>query len=195
MPRKRDYAKEYQRRINRGLARGYSRAKARGHASAPDLLRGASKLVLFDPKLEAALKALRRTGEPLTKVAREAGIGRERLSRYIKSVAGASRTGRKWVFNDQRIRKLAIIEAGAEEPSVIKVRGYEAAHLAGLHAYEAGQVLQDQSLYPAFVRRWEGIRVRDANGKWRTLSTDLNQLYRAILAQDYSFERFYSIIH
>jgi hypothetical protein len=146
-----------------------------------------------NPKLEAALKQLRKPGASLSRVASDAHVGRERLSRYVKAVAGAERRGRVWTFNDQRVRQLAIVEAGVGHPVQIRVRGFEDAHRAGLHAYEAGQVLKDPDLYPDFVRRWEGQRIRDVSGRWHVLSTYLNQLFIAILTQDYSFERFYQI--
>jgi hypothetical protein len=144
-------------------------------------------------KLEAALKQLRKPGASLSRVASDAHVGRERLSRYVKAVAGAERRGRVWTFNDQRVRQLAIVEAGVGQPVQIRVRGFEDAHRAGLHFYEAGQALKDQDLYPDFVRRWEGQRIRDVSGRWHVLSTDLNQLYIVLLAQNYAFERFYKI--
>jgi hypothetical protein len=120
-------------------------------------------------------------------------LGRERLSRYIKSVAGAHREGRSWRFNDQRIRRLAIIEAGAEHPTVLRVRGFQEAHTAGKYAHEAGEILKEPDLYPEFIRDWEGARIKDVNGDWHTLSTDINQIFEAVLGHDYSFERFYRI--
>ena len=188
MARSRDHTADYRRRIERGLARGLSRAAARGHA--PKLKKAAPS---HDAKLEAALLRLRKEKIPLTKLASETHVSRERLSQYIKAVAGAHREGGAWRFNDRRIRQFTIIEGGADQPQTIRARGYEPARLAGLHAYEADQTLQNQDLYPAFIERWTGRGVKDVNGKWRPFAVDLNQIARAINNQDYSFERFYAI--
>jgi hypothetical protein len=192
--RSKDYSKAYRRRIERGLARGLTRQEARGHG-APRPNRRGGKDLSYNAKLEEALKQLRRPGGSIAKVAKEAGVGRERLSRYVKTVAGAHRDGKIWRFDDRRIRRLAIIEADELAPVVVRVAGFEDAHRAGLHAYEAGQALLHPAQRQAFQRRWEGARIRDVHGQWHTLSTDLNQIYRAILTQDYSFERFYAIEH
>jgi hypothetical protein len=193
--RNRDYQAEYRRRIERAREAGLSRSQGRGHpregeryvsSRAPP--RGA-----HNSKLEAALKRLRRPGATLSGVAKDASVSRERLSRYVKSVAGARREGRKWTFDDRRIRRLEIIAAEQFQPVIVRVRGFEPAHIAGLHAYEAGRVLQDQKFAPEFIRRWEGQRIKDVGGRWHTLSTDMNQIYAARLMNDYSFEQYYKI--
>jgi hypothetical protein len=190
----RDHKAAYARRIAHGAEKGLSRPQSRGHPTAgQSYARGGAPNVTLDPNLELALKRIRKSGLSLADAATESRVGRERLSRYIKTVAGAHREGRAWRFNDQRIRRLAIVEAGVDQPSVVRVRGFQDAYIAGLHAHEAGQALLHPDRMPAFVRRWENARIRDVTGKWHTLSTDPNQLYSAILAQDYSFERFYRI--
>ncbi len=195
MSRPRNHAEEYRRRVERGLARGLTRQAARGHGAPKVTATRGQKSLPHDAKLEEALKQLRKPGAAITKVARDAGVGRERLSQYVKSVAGAHRDGKIWRFDDRRIRKMQIIQADALGPVIVRVPGFEEAHRAGLHAYEAGQALLHPKQRAAFRRRWEGARIRDVDGVWRELSTDLNQIFRAVLTQDYSFERFYAIEH
>ena len=195
MRKPRDFKAEYARRIERATTRGLSRSQARGHPRSGEgyaSARGPPKPA-YDGRLEEALRRLRRFGGSASAVAKEAGVSRERFTRYIQSVAGAYREGQTWRFQDQRIREITIVEAGQYHPVTIRVRGFEPAHEAGLHFHEAGLALDDQSRFEEFVRRWEGRGVRDVTGKFHPFSTALNHLYAAVLAQDYSFERFYRI--
>jgi hypothetical protein len=192
----RDYKAEYRRRIERALNSGLSRAQGRGHPGAGEPYirpRKQPRRQLFDGKLEKALKELRKGGATLSGVARNASVSRERLSRYIKSVAGARREGRRWLFDDKRVRRMEIITTEQWRPVKLRVRGFEPASRAGSHAQEAAQALLDQRLGPEFIRKWEGQGIEDVRGRWYTLSTDLNQIYSAVLMNDYSFENYYRI--
>ena len=193
MPQSRNHSEEYRRRIQSGQARGLTRQAARGHASAKRAKDGGK--ATFDPKLEAALRQLRKPGASISEVSKDAHVSRERLSRYVKAVAGAHRDGKIWRFDDRRLRKMAIIDADELDPVVVRVRGFQEAHIAGLHFQEAGQAIKHPKKRPDFVRRWQGQRIHDIEGRWHTLSTDFNQIFRALLTQDYSFERFYAIEH
>ena len=195
LARKRDHAAAYRRRIERGLALGLTRAQARGHAPAGHSSVSGRHSSSHEVQLERALKLLRTGRGTLSSIAADAHVSRERLSRYIKTHAGAHRERGQWRFNDQRLRQIAIVEEGHGAPVKFKVVGFEAAHEAGLHAYEAGRVLEDQALAPEFIRRWEGRRIKDARGRWHTFSTDINQLYQALHAHRYEFEKFYQIAH
>ena len=141
------------------------------------------------------MRQLRKPGASIREVAKDAHVSRERLSRYVKAVAGAHRDGKIWRFDDRRVRKMTIIQADELEPVSVRVMGFQEAHIAGLHLQEAGQALRHPKKRPDFVRRWEGARIRDVEGRWHPLSTDFNQILRALLTQDYSFERFYAIEH
>lgn len=194
MPRPRKSKSNWQRRIERGLKRGLSRSQAAGRPKPGEsYASGRPTIPTRDPKLEAALRKIRTSGQTLSEAATDAGVRREKLSRYIKSVAGANREGRTWHFHDRRIRAMEIVAEGEERPVRVRVEGFEAAHVAGLHMHEASLALKDQRFRDEFRRRWEGRSIRDVDGRWRVLSTDLNQIYEAILSHDYSFERFYRI--
>lgn len=194
--RKRDYRKEYARRIQSALARGLSRAQARGHppagtfyTSRPGAKPGRLKT---DARMEAAINAIR-AGETLSAAAKRIRVGRERLSAYAKEHAGAVRTGRTWTFRDNRTRRIPIISAEAPNPIKIRVRGSEPAALAGRHYAEAGKALEDQSLFPAFIERWSGVTITDASGRTHPLATDPNHLYRAFNADEVDWSRIYRL--
>jgi hypothetical protein len=193
MRKPRDHKADYRRRIERALKLGLSRSQGRGHPRSGEKYVSAGARPAVDGKLEKALRRLRRPGGTLSEAAKSESVSRERLSRYIKLVAGARRERRKWLFDDRRVRDLKMIAAEQFQPVKVRVRGFEPAHIAGLHAREAGQVLRDQGLADEFIRRWEGQRIRDVQGRWHTFSTDLNQIYAAFLMSDYSFEQFYRI--
>ena len=193
MRRPRDFAGEYARRKALIAERGFSLSQARGHPRVGESYVSGRKTPKHDQKLEAALKRLRKKGATLSGIAAEAGVGRERLSRYVKSVAGARRKGGKWLFDDKRVRRLEIITSEQWQPVKVRARGFRPSRRAGRHAYEAGQALLNQKLAPRFIRKWQGKGIRDVRGQWHTFSTDLNQIYSAVLMDDYSFEQFYRI--
>lgn len=191
MRKARDHKAAYKQRIERGLARGLTRAQARGHARSWEAPLARSRAA--DDLLEKALKRIR-SGHGLAETAQEHRVSRERLSRYIKIHAGAERSHGRWVFNDQRLRTVEFYAVGHHRPVVTNVIGYEPARLAGQHWDEAHAVLADHDLLPAFIRKWEGVTIRDANGVRFALSTDPNEIYRAAHATERPFDEIYRLI-
>lgn len=189
MPKTRNFAAEYARRKARALARGLTLSQARGHPRAGE--RGL-RPIKFDGGLEAALKSMR-GGSKLKDAAKVHSVSRERLSRYIKSQAGAGRSGRAWTFNDQRRRRVQVIEAG--QVVDIWVVGYEPARLAGRYMVDAARVIGDpEILGPRFVRTWENVSIKSASGRRHFFTTDLNEIYRALHANDRPFEQVYKLV-
>jgi len=135
-----------------------------------------------------------RRGKSLGAAAKEGHVSRERLSSYVKSRAGAERSGRSWTFNDRRVRRLPIFEDG--DRPIIRVFGYEYARIAGAHWNDALRLLEDATpeKVEAFQRKWRETRVRDTSGAWHTLTTDLNEIARAAHAYDEPFHQIYKII-
>lgn len=196
MKHSRDYKAEYDRRIRNALARGLTRSQARGHpgaflsyASERQPTRARSKP---DRQLEEAIKAVR-AGESLSAAARQARVGRERLAAYAKRFAGGAWQGSTWTFDDKRIRQIPIIAAGEPNSLIIRVPGFEPAHLAGQHFEEASQALEDQAKFPAFIERWRDVSITDTTGRSYALSIDPNQLYRAVAADEIDWTRIYHL--
>lgn len=186
--RRRDFKAEYARRKKRAAERGLSLSQARGHPRAGEV---GLRPIGFDAGLEAALKAMR-AGEPLKAAAARQRVSRERLSRYAKSQAGAAREGRVWTFNDRRRRTVLFIENGRAVR--LRVEGYEAARLAGIHWDEAHKALRDHRRAAPFIRRWENSSIRDTNGRRHVFTTNLNEIYEAVHANDSAFEAVYQLV-
>jgi hypothetical protein len=179
---------KYARRMARAAERGLSRSQARGHPRAGE---SGVRPIGFDAGLEAALKAMR-GGETLRTAAGRQRVSRERLSRYAKSQAGASRVGKTWTFNDRRRRTVLFIEGG--RVIRLKVDGYEPARLAGIYWDQAHRVLANHSRAADFIRRWENVSIRDASGRRHIFTTDLNAIYQAVHSNDAAFEQIYNLV-
>jgi len=190
LSRNRDYKSEYRRRIAAGVAKGLSRSQARGHPRGSDTA-PSQRPITTNKALEPGLKLLRQ-GHSLSEAARLQHVSRERLSTYVKRVAGAQWFNGKWAINDDRRRLVLFIENGLARR--VMVKGYEPARLAGEHWEDAHRVLGEPENAEAFIRKWEGRSVRDTAGRWHTFTTDLNEIYRAAHANDVSFEQIYRLL-
>jgi hypothetical protein len=81
--RVRNYALEYQRRLERAKIRGLSKSQARGHPRSGERPLSTTKRIrLQDSKIQQGLRALRR-GETLIGAAHSAGLSPERLRKYL----------------------------------------------------------------------------------------------------------------
>lgn len=189
MRKPRSYSAEYARRKARALARGLTLSQARGHPRAGEKGLRPTK---YDKALETALKSMR-SGSNLKHAAKTNAVSRERLSRYIKSQAGAGRSGRAWTFNDQRRRRVQLIEGG--QVIEVWVVGYEPARLAGRYMVDAARAIaQPDFIGPHFVRYWENVSIKSASGRRHFFTTDLNEIYRALHANDRPFEQVYKLV-
>ena len=194
--RQRDYRAEQARRIRNGLAKGLTRTQARGHAKAGETpaskIGKETKRVKPDGMLEGALLAMR-GGKSLTIAAKEARVSRERLASYIRTYAGAVREGKSWNFDDRRSRRVPILEANQTRYQVNRVRGLEAARLAGQHYDDARRLIEHPDQLFAFRDRWEGTALIDVNGNAHLLSTDYNEISRMLSADEPDWSRIYKI--
>lgn len=185
--RKRDFKAEYARRKAKAAERGLTLSQARGHPRSGE--KGLRPMAL-DSALEAALKAMR-GGHSLKAAAGREKVSRERLSRYIKAQAGASRSSGVWTFNDRRLRQVQVIHNG--QVIEIKVEGYEPARLAGMYMQAAKRVMGKPKLLPAFQRRWENVTIRAANGHRYAFTINPNEIHRSIQTSDRPFHQVYRL--
>lgn len=187
MSRKRDYRKEYERRIANAAKRGLSRSQARGHARAGEAPVKA-KPIESDDQLEAALRLLRETGNQ-SRAAKESGVSAERFRRFLRSNSLAERKGKRWHFTDNRTRTMPVRTGGDE--LLIELRDFEQASLNGRHlaATEKFRRTNDIDLLQPF----EGQSVIDANGQSYPLETNPSALHRLFNAGGEEFHVIYRL--
>ena len=184
MAQKRDYKAEYARRMERGL----SKAQARGHAKPHEQpLRPKSPEI--DPKLEQALRIMRRT-DSQSAAAKQVGVSAERLRRFLYQNSLASRKRGKWIFTDIRGRRMLVLSDGQARPLIVP--GFDDASLVGRHlnAVEAFRNEND----PAYLDDFVGLSVRDSTGKSHLLETRPNVLYRLAAHGSEVFEEIYQLV-
>lgn len=171
MRKLRDHKAEYQRRLARAASRGMSRSQARGHAKSGEApIR--SRPERDRDTLEAALKALRQTGNQ-SDAARSAGISTERFRRFLRENSFAERRGKSWVFTDNRDREMLVISRGVSKTRTL--RGFENASVNGRYLAVVDKAVSTNT--PDLLRPFEGVFITDAKGKRHPLETDLNTLH------------------
>jgi hypothetical protein len=108
--RKRNYKKEYARRVALASQKGLSRSAARGHPRGGERRQKATE-PSFDPnsREERALKMMRRGGS-LRAVASHFRMSQERLRAYLKESTAATREKGRWKIIDHRPRQLSYAE-------------------------------------------------------------------------------------
>ena len=111
--RKRDYRKEYARRVTLATQKGLSRSAARGHPRVGERGRAASGRAI-DPnsREERALKMMRH-GVSLRAVANHFRMSQERLRAYLKETTAATRENGRWKIVDHRLRQFPFYSNGA----------------------------------------------------------------------------------
>jgi hypothetical protein len=188
--RSRNYRAEYQRRKQRGLAKGLSLSQARGHARAGERLKPANRLFVDrNSPEEKAIRAMQ-FGIPLRRSAKTYGLSEQHLRRYAKENAGGRFVGRRWVFDDQRPRRVPAYSEG--ELKALVLTPYEASR-AGSFMQSVRQFLPTGDL--SILAPYVGQGVTDVAGRFHPFETDPNRLYELDSAGELNFPEFYRIIN
>ncbi|WP_373490262.1 hypothetical protein [Parasphingorhabdus sp.] len=188
MAKKRDYKKEYQRRIANAARRGLSRSQARGHAKAGEKSIRARRPT-NDARLESALKAYRQSGRQID-AARSVGVSVELLRRYLRENVSVKRRGRTLVIDDNRTREMTIISKGQVSKAILP--NFDAASVNGEYLSAVRAFLLSNE--PSPLRKFEGRSVVDTAGKSHPFETDSNTLYQLAAAGTELFHNVYRLI-
>lgn len=184
----RDYQAEYKRRIARGAARGLTRSQARGHPKGKETSSRQASPV-SDKKIDHAIRAMHE-GSSLSGAARVARVSPERLRRYIKSYAIATRVGSAWVMTDNRPRDVPMIKGTSTHS--IRVPNFEQASKVGRY-FNAIQRLLDTGQVDQ-LSLFDGESVLDIKGKRHAFETDPNRLFRWSAKDEQPFHEIYQIV-
>jgi hypothetical protein len=170
--RRRDYRKEYARRVAVAAERGLSRSAARGHPRAGERRRPTTgRAVDPNSREERALKMMR-IGGSLRDAASHFRISQERLRAYLKEATGATRENGRWKIVDHRSRQFPFYSNGAV---VTPWMSLEQTSEAGRYMQAVKQFLRTGET--KFLAPFADGGVHDVNGKLYPFELDENTLY------------------
>jgi hypothetical protein len=170
--RKRDYRKEYARRVALATQKGLSRSAARGHPKAGERRKPPSaKTVDPHSREEQALRMMRR-GSSLRDAANHYRMSQERLRAYLKETTGATRENGRWKIVDHRLRQFPFYSNGAV---VTPWMGLDQTSEAGRYMQAVKQFLRTGQA--SFIAPFAGKGARDIGGKFYPFEFDENTLY------------------
>jgi hypothetical protein len=189
VPKQRDYAAEYARRISRWLKKGFSKSQARGHPGPGESGLRKRHAPLDDERLQRALRTLRQE-KNLTAAAKAARIAPERLRQVAASKGAITKQKRRWIVNPDLPRRMPLYSRGRQ--IVITVGDFPSASLIGRYMSAVGNLRKsnDVKLLQPFV----GQSVMDISGKAHPFETNPNTLYRLASAGGETFEQVYRIV-
>ncbi len=188
MPRPRNSAREYARRIERGLARGLTRRQARGHPGAGETYASGYEPPPYDPRLEEGLRKVR-GGKTVPKAAVSIDEPPERLRDYLaRTGVGEKVRGRWTVGEDDRIREWSLFSGGKQ---VAPRLSFDESRKAGAFMSAVARALESND--PGELEPFVGDGVTDVDGKFWPFETRINVLYRLNADQE-AYEQIYRIV-
>jgi hypothetical protein len=169
---RRDYRKEYARRVTLATQKGLSRSAARGHPRAGERRKPATNGTV-DPnsREELAVKMMRR-GSSLHDAAGHYRMNQERLRAYLKETTAAIRENGRWNIVDHRLRQFPFYSNGAVVTPWMSVE----------QTSEAARYMQAVKLFlrsgeAGFLKPFAGKGARDVNARLYPFELDENTLY------------------
>jgi hypothetical protein len=128
-------------------------------------------------------------GRSLTAAARSIGCPPKNLQTQLRRLRLLKRKGKRWVFKDDRPRKIVITTGGRSR--TLTVRGYDEASIASAYQQAAKQFLSTNQLKS--LQPFKGRTVQAANGRRYPLETDPNAVHRIAAMDTPPFHEIYEI--
>jgi hypothetical protein len=189
--RKRNYALEYRRRLERAKLRGLSKTQARGHPrSGENPLSTTKRVRLQDAKIQQGLRALRK-GTPLNAAAHSAGLSSERLRKYLVDKKIGSKRGKKWKLVERNLAWEWIFISEGQLVSVV-VGSLKYSTLIARYLNAVKQFLHTND--PKILKPFENVTVRNIKGQKYIFETRPRLLYRIMHPSYRSYLEHYKIV-
>ena len=128
-------------------------------------------------------------GQSLTATARSLKLPPDDLRKTLKQLRLLKRKGKRWVFNDDRPRRVQVVSGGRIRNVI--VRAYEQASFLGEYHRAVREFLRTNHL--KHLKRFKGRAVEAANGREYVLETDPNALHRIAAMDTPPFHEIYEI--
>jgi hypothetical protein len=128
-------------------------------------------------------------GRSLTDAARSIGFPPKTMQEQLRRRGLLKRKGKRWVFKDDRPRKVVITTGGRSR--TLTVRGYEEASIASAYQLAAKKFLSTNQL--KFLQSFKGRALEAANGRRYPLETDPNAVHRVAAMDSPPFHEIYEI--
>jgi hypothetical protein len=140
------------------------------------------------PRIEIAIKEMNR-GRSLTVTARTLRLSKADLQRVLRKRRLLRRKGKRWVFKDNRPRRVPVMTVGRIR--VVTVPTYKEAQLVGEHAHGVREFVSSNNV--KFLKPFKGRSVQAVNGREFPLETDPNALHRIAAMDSPPFHEIYEI--
>jgi hypothetical protein len=138
--------------------------------------------------IEIAVREMNQ-GLSLSAAARSVRLPSTELKRVLKKLGLLKRKRKRWVFNDDRPRRVPVVTEGRTRNVI--VRGYEQARFLGEYHHAVREFLRTNNL--KFLKPFENRTVQAMNGRESVLETDPNALYRIAAMDSPQFHEIYEI--
>lgn len=156
-------------------------------ASRKKPVRGTKRL-RSSPLIEIAVREMNR-GRSLSAAARSVRLPSTELKRILKKLGLLKRRRKRWVFSDDRQRRIQLVTEGRTRN--VTVLGHEQAHVVSEYHHAVRAFLRTNNL--KLLKPFKDRTVRTMNGREFVLETDPNALHRIAAMDSPQFHEIYEI--
>lgn len=161
------------------------RRKGAAHRKKPQRPRKRFRATLL---IEIAVRKMNQ-GRSLSAAARSVRLPSADLQRLLKKLGLLKRKGKRWVFSDDRPRRIQVVTEGRTRNVI--VRGYEQSHLLSEYHHAVREFLRTNNLKT--LKPFKDRTVQAVSGREFILETDPNALHRIAAMDSPQFHEIYEI--